>query len=146
VSNLYPRSKVLWSLAASGLGTTISGAGNSGDWAGNGPGDILPQADFETPVDLRDIQDVALFVNVGGITGTPAFTVTLNVFDDLGNAYATSLTSGSIATARTVAAYAGLHGAGASEYLVPPSWGQVAWTQTGAGASVTGVQIELCGR
>jgi hypothetical protein len=146
VSNLYPRSRLLWSLAASGLGTTISAAGNSGGWAGLGAGAILPQADFETPVDLRDIQDVALLVSVGGITGTPAFTVTLNVFDDLGNAYTTLLTSGSIAAAGQHAAYAGLHGGAASSYLVLPQWGQVAWTQTGASASVTGTEIALYGR
>ena len=144
--DMYRRARILWSLAASGLGTTISAAGNSGAWGGTGPGDILPEADFETAVDLRDIGDVALLVSVGGITGTPAFTVTLNVFDDAGNSYTTSLTSGSIATAKTVAAYAGLHGAGASNYLVLPSWGQVAWTQTGSSASVTGTSILLYGR
>jgi hypothetical protein len=146
VSNLYPRSRVLWTLDGSGLGTTISGSGNSGGWQGYVPGDDVPSLDFAGSIDLRDIQDVALLVSVGGITGTPAFTVTLNVFDEAGNLYATSLTSGSIATAKTVAAYAGIHGAGASSYLVLPSWGQVAWTQTAGGASVTGTSIILYGR
>lgn len=146
MSNLYPRARLIWSLAASGLSTTISAAGNSGAWGGSGSGDWPPLVSAETPVDLRDINDLALLVSVGGITGTPAFTVTLNVFDDEGNSYTTTLTSGSIATAKTVAAYAGLHGAGASNYLVLPQWGQVAWTQTGSSASVTGTEIALYGR
>lgn len=146
MSNYDPGAKILWSLAASGIGTTISGSGNSGGWQGAGPGDLLPQVDFESAVKLRDVLDVGLYVSVAGITGTPAFTVVLNTFDDLGNVYTTPLTSGSIATAKTVAAFAGLHGAGASDYLVLPAWGQVAWTQTAGGASVTGCSIILYGR
>jgi hypothetical protein len=145
VSNLYPRSKIIWSLAASGLGTTISGAGNSGDWAGNGPGDILPQADFETPVDLRDIQDVALFVNVGGITGTPAFQVQLDLYDDAGNAYLQVLKTASLSAAGSAApVYGGLHGGAASSYLVLPGWGRVSWTCIDG--TVTGTSILLYGR
>jgi hypothetical protein len=145
VSNLYPWSKVLWSLAASGLGTTISGSGNSGGWKGTGPGDILPQADFETAVDLRDVLDVALMVSVGAITGSPSLTVLLNAFDDAGNLYATAITTEAITAAGQSLVSGGLHGPSGSE-LVLSGWGQVAWTQTGAGASCTGVEITLLGR
>lgn len=54
MSNLYPFAKLLWSLTASGGGTTLSAAGNSGNWAGNGPGHLFPQVSAETPIDLRD--------------------------------------------------------------------------------------------
>jgi hypothetical protein len=145
MSNLYPRSKIIWSLAASGLGTTISGSGNSGNWAGAGPGDILPLTDFETAVDLRDIQDVALFVNVGGTTSSPAFLVQLDVYDDAGNLYLQVLKTASLsATGSAAPVYAGLHGGSASSYLVLPSWGRVSWTCTGG--TVTGTSILLYGR
>jgi hypothetical protein len=145
MSNLYPRSRILWSLAASGIGTTISGSGNSGGWEGAGPGDILPQADFETAVDLRDIQDVALLVNVGGITSSPAFQVQLDVYDDAGNVYLQLIKTASLAAAGSAApVYGGLHGGAASSYLVLPSWGRVSWTCTGG--TVTGTSILLYGR
>ena len=138
MSNLYPRSRVLWSLAPSGLGTTISGAGNSGGWQGDTPGDDVPQVDFETAVDLRDIQDVALLVTVGGITSAPAFQVQLDVLDDAGNLYAQVLKTASLSAPGSAApVYAGLHGGAASSYLVLPSWARVSWTC--AGGTVTGV-------
>ena len=145
MSNLYPRSRVLWSLAPSGLGTTISGSGNSGGWQGDTPGDDVPQVDFETAVDLRDIQDVALLVNVGGITGTPAFQVQLDELDDAGNLYAQVLKTASLsAPGSDPPVFAGLHGGAASSYLVLPSWGRVSWTCTGG--TVTGASIFLYGR
>jgi hypothetical protein len=145
VSNLYPRSRILWSLAASGIGTTLSAAGNSGDWAGNGSGAILPQADFETGADLRDILDIALFVNVGGITSSPAFQVQVDLYDDAGNLYAQALKTASLTAAGSAApVYAGMHGGTASSYLVLPSWGRVSWTCTGG--TVTGTSILLYGR
>lgn len=145
MSNLYPRSRVLWSLAASGKGTTISGSGNSGGWQGYTPGDDVPQVDFESSVDLRDIQDIALLVNVGGITSTPAFQVQLDVFDDAGNMYAQVLKTASLSAAGAAApVYAGLHGGAASSYLVLPSWGRLSWTCTGG--TVTGTSIFLYGR
>ncbi len=135
-----PTARLIWSLTDSGLGTTITTAGNSGAWSGTG-------AAFAalTPVDLRDATDVALMVTVGGITGTPAFTVLLNVFDDLGNAYASGITTTSIATASSALISGGMHGL-TGKQLILPAWGQVAWTQTGGGASVTGVEIALYGR
>ena len=145
MSNLYPRARVLWSLAASGLGTTISAAGNSGDWAGTGAGDILPQSDFETAVDLRDIQDVALFVNVGGVTSSPAFLVQLDLYDAAGNLYLQVLKTASLSgTGAAAPVYAGLHGGAASSYLLLPEWGRVSWTCTGG--TVTGTDIFLYGR
>jgi hypothetical protein len=144
VSNLYPRSRILWSLVGSGLGTTISAAGNSGAWAGSGPGDILPLTNFASAVDLRDVLDVALFVNVGAITSSPAFQVQLDLFDDAGNLYLQTLKTASLVAAGSAApACAGLHG-GSSSYLVLPSWGRVSWTCTGG--SVTGASILLYGR
>jgi len=146
VSNLYPRSRVLWTLAPSGQGTTISGSGNSGGWQGDTPaGDDVPPLDFAASIDLRDIQDVGLFVNVGAITSSPAFLVQLDVFDDAGNKYAQVLKTASLAAPGSAApVYAGIHGGSASSYLVLPSWGVVSWTCTGG--SVTGTSIFLYGR
>jgi len=145
VSNYTPCAKLLWSLAASGLGTTISGSGNSGGWQGNGPGDILPQADFESAVKLRDVLDVGLYVSVGAVTGSPAFQVQLDVFDSLGNLYAQLIKTASLSAAGSAApVFGGLHGAGASAYLVLPEWGRLSWTCTGG--TVTGTEIELWGR
>ena len=148
MSNLYPRSKILWSLTASGLGTTITAAGNSGGWAGNGPGDILPQAGFETPVDLRDIQDVALMVNVGAITSWPTMKVGLDLYDDLGNLYANVLQTAAITGTGTTILPGGLHGGyngTASSYLVLPMWARVNWSAV-SGGTFTGVGIALFGR
>ena len=143
--DMYRRARILWSLAASGLGTTISAAGNSGAWGGTGPGDILPEADFETAVDLRDIEDVALFVHVGAVTSSPAFLVQLDLFDDAGNLYLQVLKTASLSASGSAApVYAGLHGGAASSYLLPPSWGRVSWTCTGG--TVTGTDITLYGR
>jgi hypothetical protein len=143
VSNLYPRSRILWSLASSGQGTTVSGSGNSGGWAGYTPGDDVPQLDFESSVDLRDVQDVALFVNVGAVTSTPAFLVQLDLFDDAGNLYAQAAKTASLAGSGSAApVYAGMHAP--SAYLVLPSWGRVSWTCTGG--TVTGTSIFLYGR
>jgi hypothetical protein len=145
VSNYTPCAKLLWSLAASGTGTTISGSGNSGGWEGNGPGDILPQADFEGSIRLRDVLDVGLYVSVGAVTGSPAFQVQLDVFDSLGNLYAQLIKTASLSAAGSAApVFGGLHGAGASAYLVLPEWGRLSWTCTGG--SVTGTEIELWGR
>ena len=143
MSNLYPRSRVLWSLAPSGLGTTISGSGNSGGWQGYVPGDDVPSLDFAGSIDLRDIQDVALLVNVGAVTSSPAFLVQLDVFDDAGNMYAQVMKTASLTAPGSAApVYAGLHAP--SSYLVLPSWGRVSWTCTGG--SVTGTSIFLYGR
>lgn len=145
MSNLYPFAKLLWSLTASGDGTTISAAGNSGSWAGNGPGDLYPQVSAETAVDLRDAADVVLMVTVGGVTGTPAFVVNLDCYDDQGNLFPAMLSTASLAAAGSKTAAGGLHGGSASSYLVLPRWGRVSWSGL-TSASVTGAQIALFGR
>jgi hypothetical protein len=144
VSNYDPGAKLLWSLTASGL-TTISGSGNSGGWEGGGAGDILPQADFESAVKLRDVLDVGLYVSVGAVTSSPAFQVQLDLFDSLGNLYAQVLKTASLSAPGSAApVFAGLHGPTAGTYLILPEWGRVSWTCTGG--TVTGTEIELYGR
>jgi hypothetical protein len=145
VSNYDPGAKLLWSLVASGIGTTISGSGNSGGWQGPGAGDILPQADFESAVRLRDVLDVGLYVNVGGTTGSPAFQVQLDLFDAQGNLYLQVLKTASLSASGAAApVFAGLHGPTAGTYLLLPEWGRISWTCTGG--TVTGTEIELYGR
>lgn len=143
MSNLYPFAKLLWSLTGSGAGTTLSAAGNSGTWSGNEPGDLYPATANETAVDLRDSTDIALMVTVGAVTSSPTLVVSVNVFDDLGNSYATGLTTASITAAGGSVVAGGLHGA-STAYLVLPRWAQVAWTCSGG--SVTGCEIALFGR
>ena len=140
--------KLIWSLANSGLGTTIGAAsGNSGAYATTGPPPWTPNA--LTPVDLRFVEDVWLAVattTVGG-TGTPTLTVVLNVFDDLGNSF---LITGSSITATSAVKSSqislGKHGGSAANYIVFPSWGQVAWSASGTTPSFTGTEISLWGR
>jgi hypothetical protein len=145
VSNLYPRARLLWSLTASGPGTTISAAGNSGSWAGNGPGAILPQTNFETAVDLRDVCDVALMVSAGAVTSSPTMKVGLDVYDAAGNLYANILQTAAITAAGATILAGGLHGYGSGTYLVLPSWGRVNWSAV-SGGTFTGVEIALFGR
>jgi hypothetical protein len=148
VSNLYPYAKVLWSLTASGAGTTLSAAGNSGNWGGLGGGDLYPQVNAETPVDLQNSTDVLLLVTVTGVTGTPAFVVSLDYYDDLGNVYAGQMSTASLAAAGSKSVQGGLHGGyngTSSAYLVLPRWGRVSWTGL-TSASVTGCEIALYGR
>jgi hypothetical protein len=145
MSNLYPFAKLLWSLTGTKAGTTLSAAGNSGNWAGNGAGSLYPQVTDETPVDLRDATDVVLMVTVGGVTGTPAFVVSLDVFDDLGNSFNAVLSTASLAAAGSKMIAGGLHGGSASTYLVLPRWGRVSWSGL-TSASVTGTEIALYGR
>lgn len=145
MSNLYPRAKLLWSLTASGLGTTISAPGNSAGWAGNGPGDWPPIVNAESSIDLRDVTDVVLMVSVGGITGTPAFVASLDLYDNLGNLYPAVLSTASLAAAGVKTAAGGMHGGSASSYLILPEWGRVSWSGLSS-ASVTATQIALYGR
>lgn len=149
MGNLQPRAKLIWSLTASGLGTTLAGAGNSGDWGGAGSGDWPPIVNAETAIDLREITDVVLMVAVGDIVSSPSLQVGLDVYDDLGNLYANVLQTAAVTTAVNTVPLAagGLHGGydgTASSYLVLPEWGRVSWTLSGG--SMTGVQIALYGR
>jgi hypothetical protein len=136
MSNLYPRAKLIWSLANSGYGTTIAAAGNSGAWSSATP-------NAETLIDLRDVCDLALMVSVTAVTSSPTVVATLNVFDDAGNAYATTLTSGNITALGAKLVCGGLHGPTTS-YLVLPAWGQMAWTCSGG--TTTGTEIALYAR
>jgi hypothetical protein len=148
VANFYPDAKVLWSLTGSGIGTTISAAGNSGGWAGLEPGDWPPALDAETPVHLRDAQDVVLMVSVGAVTSSPTMKVGLDLYDDQGDLYADVLQTAAITAAGTTILAGGLHGGyngSASSYLVLPEWGRVNWASV-SGGTFTGVGICLFGR
>lgn len=140
-----PSSRKIWSLQSGQPGTSvIAAAGNSGAWPTLGP---TPSGRFNkmTPVDLRDVNDLALFVSIGAIVSTPTIKVSVNVFDDLGNLYPiTSMATASLTAAGQAApVFGGSHG-GASNYFILPDWGQVAWTCTGG--SATGVEISLWAR
>lgn len=145
MSSLYPVARVLWSLTASGPGTTISAAGNSGSWAGNGPGDLYAAVNDETPVNLRDVNDVALMISVAGVTSSPTMKVGLDFYDDLGNLYADVLQTAAITGTGTTILAGGLHGGTASSYLLLPQWGRVNWSAV-SGGTFTGVEIALFGR
>lgn len=143
MGNLQPRSKIVWSLAATNIGDTLTEAGNSGGWQGVTGG--WPNSNnAETNVDLREIPDVALYVTAAGITGSPSLVVNLDVYDNLGNLFPAVLSTAALTGAGSKSAAGGLHGGSASTYLVLPDWGRVSWTLTGG--TVTGAQIVLYGR
>lgn len=132
--------KVIWSLAYSGLGTTISGAGNSGGWsaAGTTPNQL-------TNLDLRFVDDLALYVYVGAIVSTPSLTVKVDGYDDLGNLFPSIATTAAIVAAGAATpVYVGKHGGGTTSFVVLPAWGRVSWTCSGG--SVNGTEIALWGR
>jgi hypothetical protein len=134
-----PSARLIWSLASSGLGTTLSAAGNSGGWTGV-PND-------ESAVDLRDVTDILLAVTCAGpVTGgAPSLMVQVDIFDAAGNVYPQVL---KLAAPFTSVAYetasGGLHDGGGGNYIVLPSWGRVSWT-VGTG-SFAATEIELFGR
>jgi hypothetical protein len=134
--------KLIWSLALSGTGTTISANGNSGSYTAT-PAPGMPR----TAVDLRRCDDLELMVYVTGKASTPSLVVGLGIYDDLGNLYQPSglqatptLTSVPVATLLA----AGRHAGSAGTYFTFPEWGQVYWTCSGG--SVTGAEIALYGR
>jgi hypothetical protein len=151
-SRYGPSSRRIWSLAGSGLGTTISAGGNSGAWQAPAPPPWSPNA--VTPVDLRDVNDIWLTCCVMGAiggTGSPSLTVSLNLFDDSGNLFpgvsvaaVTATGAGIGGGGKSVAA--GAHGAAASSFLILPDWGQVSWVVAGTTPSFTGVDISLWAR
>jgi hypothetical protein len=103
---------------------------------------------FETPVKLRDVQDVALMVYVGAVTSSPTMKVGLDFYDDLGNLYANVLQTAAITGTGTTILAGGLHGGyngTASSYLVLPQWGRVNWSAV-SGGTFTGAEITLFGR
>jgi hypothetical protein len=140
-SRYGPSSRKIWSLAGSNLGSGIGGAGNSGSWP---TGQQLTPSllNAMTPVDLRDVNDLALMVSIAAIVSAPSITVNLDVYDDVGALYPAVATSGAITTATTKLVSVGAHGAGA--FVIFPNWGRVSWTCTGG--SATGVEIELWAR
>ena len=147
-ANLGKPARLIWSLAKAGQqGTTSAANGNSGAWP---TGQLAPtQQNNMMPVDLRDVEDVWLTAMCGGAAGTtPALTVSLNGFDDAGNAWQI-IALAAINTARVgngKQASAGLYGGSASAYAVLPQWGQVAWTVGGTTPSFSQVNIALFGR
>jgi hypothetical protein len=137
----------IWSLAGSALGTLINAAGNSGAWEAPAPPPWSPNS--VTPVDLRQVDDLWLTVMCAAVSGTtPQLTVTLNCFDDGGNAWpfatVAAVTGAGVVNGKSVTI--GKHGASAGNYAVFPDWGQVAWAVSGTSPVFTGVDISLWGR
>lgn len=143
MSNLYPYAKKLWTLASSGLGTTLAANGNSGGWQGDTP-PVIDEINFETAIQLRDITDVLLMVNIGAVTSSPTMKVGLDVFDDAGNMWPAVLQTSAITAPGAVPLLAGgLYSS--SPGLVLPEWGRVSWSSL-SGGTFTGCSITLYGR
>lgn len=147
-SRLAPPARLIWSLAASGLGTTITANGNSGAWP---TPPLAPTAqNAMTPVDLRDVEDLWLTAMCADKSGTnPTLTVSVGQFDDAGNlwplASLAAVSDVGIANGKQLAL--GRHGAGASEYFVFSQWGRVSWIVGGTGGpTLTGCVINLWAR
>lgn len=140
MSTFYaPSSRLIWSLTASGKGTTLTADGNSGPYTSG--------VDLATAVDLRDVTDVWLSARVSGAVtgGAPSLVASLDVYDAQGNLFPAVLSTAAIAatlTGKTVSG--GLHSGGANA-LVLPAWGRVSWT-AGTTPSFVGVEISLYGR
>ena len=141
------RAKLLWSLAGSGLGTTISANGNSGTW-----GDVAPASFPSTAVQLGLASDFQLTVWLTGKTGTPVLTVQLGYYDSQGHLFAPSAlqipntTFTGITLPGGTALNAGVRAGsgGSATYFAFPDWGQISWTCSGG--TYTGVEIELWGK
>ncbi len=138
------RAVLLWSLSGSGLGSTISAAGNSGAWGDNAPATYPSSA-----ISLDPCSDFQLMVYVNGKTSTPTFAVQLSYFDSQGHLFSpTSLNLPVTVTTVPATAYlnAGVRAGsgGSSVYFAFPNFGQVSWTCTGG--TVTGTEIELWGK
>jgi len=139
--------RLIWSLAGSGEGVTLTASGNSGSWSSSNP-------NAKSPVDLRWVDDVWMSVSVAGASGTtPTLKVNLNAFDDQGNLFGGGASpllvapaSGSITGAGQTVVFGGRHGGSGGSYFVLPEWGQVSWTLGGTSPSFTGVEIALYGR
>ncbi|HET9893696.1 MAG TPA: hypothetical protein VFQ44_01935 [Streptosporangiaceae bacterium] len=141
--------RLIWSLARSGLGTTLAGDGSSGDWPDLTSPFPPTQLNNATPVDLRDVEDLWLTAMAADITGTtPSLTVTLNQFDASGNVWPlaslAAITGSGVSGGKQISL--GKHGGSAGNYFVFSAWGQVAWAITGADPVFTGVDIELWAR
>lgn len=140
-TNYAPSSRVLWSLAASSLGTTLAGPGNSNPNNWN-----ATNANARSTLDLRDATDVWLSVFVAGAVagGAPSLVANLDLYDDVGNLFAAVASTTAItATANGQGAPLGLHTGGVKAQALP-GWGRVSWT-VGTG-SFAGVEICVFGR
>lgn len=144
MSRIQDPARIVWSLATSGLGATITANGNSGTYN-------AATQNACTTVDLRAVEDVLLTVYVGGpVTGTtPTLVAQLDIYDDLGNLIQPAV----LKTAPNVTAAGGsglvsggVHGSSATSSIVFPSWGRVSWAVTGTTPVFQGVEISLFGR
>lgn len=132
--------RLIWSLAASGAGTTIAAAGNSGGWSN-------ANVNAETLLDLRWTNDVVIMVSATAIVSSPTLTVSLDGYDDLGGLFAGLVKATALTAAGSVGAQiasGGSHAPTATSYVVLPSWGRISWTCTGG--STTGTEIAVYGR
>jgi len=143
VATYEDRAKLLWCLSGSGLGTTISAAGNSGNW-GDTPTDPFPSS----KISLSPASDVGLFVFIGAApTGTtPSLIVQLDLFDNAGNLFPQALKTAAITAAGATAVYAGVRGGSSANYVVFPAYGRVSWTLTGTTPVFPQAEISLWGR
>lgn len=136
--------KLIWSLATSGLGTTLTANGNSGTWSNATPNRM-------TPVDLRRVDDLTMTAYVAGaVSGTnPSLTIQFGFYDDQGNLFqptAFKLTAITAASTPTTAQFlaVGRHAGSAGTYIALPEWGAVSWAITGtANPTFNGVEIAL---
>ena len=139
-SALGDRATLIWSLTQSGLGTTISGNGNSGAYS-------TANMNKVTAVDLRWMDDLEIMVYVTAKVTSPALVVGLGIYDDQGNLYQpTAFQVTPVLTTVPVGSLLaiGRHSGTAGTYVALPEWGQVYWTCSGG--SVSGVEIALFGR
>ena len=146
-SVLGDRGTLIWSLAKSGLGTTLTATGNSGNWNAN------TDFTYRTPLDLRWTDDLTMTAYVAGaVTGTtPSLTLQLGFFDDLGNLFQPAAFKMTAITATSTAITAqflaiGRHSGSAGTYIALSEWGQVAWTITGTTPVFNGVEVEVWAR
>lgn len=130
------RAFLIWSLTASGDGTTLTTSGNSGAYT-------VSSLNARTAVDLRWADDIWLSVTAVGGAGT-ALTVQLDAYDAQGNLFPQLLKVTLASAPGQAVAFGGRHGGGgAGSYFVLPDWGRVSWALTG---SMTGAEISLYGR
>jgi hypothetical protein len=144
VATYEDRAKLLWSLSGSGLGTTISAAGNSGGFS-----DVPPAAFPSSAIGLSPVGDIGLFVTVGGTpTGTtPTLTVQLDLFDSLGNIFLQVAKTAAINSSGAAApVYAGVRGGSAAQYIVFPQYGRISWAVTGTTPVFPLCEFQLWGR
>ncbi len=129
MSMYNPIPRTVFSLAASGMGTTLSGAG----------------ATSTPPIDVLDCTDLWLATSIKGTaTGTtPTLLVQVDALDHQGNVFAQILKLTSITSApATGSGYVGLHSSG----VVLPRFVQITWTLGGTTPVYPQVEISLTGR